>query len=52
MPGFKEVGFVGDELTKFKENVRTKHASGFYYMEQAQRFGDAHHVDASAGRFG
>ncbi|MFY9328198.1 MAG: DUF5677 domain-containing protein [Georgfuchsia sp.] len=34
MPDFTEVGFLSDELTKFRENVRAKHATGFHYMEQ------------------
>jgi hypothetical protein len=34
MPGFKEVGFLGDELTKFREHIRAKHATGFHYVEQ------------------
>jgi len=34
MPDFTEVGFLGDELTKFRENVRAKHVIGFQYMEQ------------------
>ncbi|QRR10921.1 hypothetical protein FPJ27_32870 [Burkholderia sp. MS455] len=35
MPDFTEVGFLGDELTQFRANVRTAHAAGFHYMEQA-----------------
>ena len=34
MPDFTEVGFLGDELTTFTENVRAKHVIGFRYMEQ------------------
>jgi hypothetical protein len=34
MPDFTEVGFLGDELTTFRENVRAKHVIGFRYMEQ------------------
>lgn len=34
MPNFAEVGFLGDELTTFRENIRATHATGFHYMEQ------------------
>ncbi len=34
MPNFTEVGFLGDELTEFRENVRAKHATGFHCVEQ------------------
>lgn len=34
MPDFTEVGFLGDELTKFRETVRAKHEAGFRCMEQ------------------
>lgn len=33
MPNFKEVGFLGDELSEFTKNVREKHAAGFQCME-------------------